>query len=137
MGKLGWLTNPTWICWTDHWNGLFIFPFGFLNSSISIVFFFFTVYKLLNNFFHYPCCLIGGSQSWFPARHEAGGCRFNGATAGVCSHGDEDCAPVTEDPLWRLGGWIRPVGGLRVTWPLPCGLVSADGLPAPTPRLPE
>lgn len=79
----------------------------------------------------------GGAQSWFPTGHEAWGCRPHGATSGVCCYGDEDCAPATENPLWRLGRWVRPVGWLRVSRPLPCGLVSADRLPAPTSSITE
>lgn len=51
-----------------------------------------------------PClpCLpsgVGGPQSRFPARHEARGRGSDGAAAGVRGHGDEDCAPATEDPF--------------------------------------
>jgi len=80
-------------------------------------------------------CHLGGSQSRFPARHEAGSCWFDGTTACVCCHGDEDCASATEDPLWRLGRGVWPVGWLRITWPLSCRLVSTNRLPAPTPSL--
>lgn len=97
---------------------------GFISASSVVLF----------SYYH---ASLGGSQSWFPTRHEAGGRWLDGAAAGVCCHGDEDCAPATEDPLWRLGGRIWPVGGLRVSRPLPCGLVSADRLPAPTASFPE
>lgn len=79
----------------------------------------------------------GGAQSWFPTGHEAWGCRPHGASSGVRCYGDEDCAPATENPLWRLGRRVWPVGWLWVSRPLPCGLVSANRLPAPTSRITE
>lgn len=85
----------------------------------------------------FPPPHAGGAQSRFPTGHEAWGRRPHGASSGVCCYGNEDCAPATENPLWRLGRRVRPVGGLWVSRPLPCGLVSADGLPAPTSSITE
>lgn len=81
--------------------------------------------------------LIGSSQSWFPTRHEAGGCWPDGATSGVCCYSDKNCTSALKDPLWRLGRWVWPMGWLRITWSLSCGLVSADGVSTSTPSLPE
>lgn len=79
-------------------------------------------------------CLLaaptGGPQPRVPRGDEAGGRGPDGAAAGVRGHGHAHHPPPAAHPLRRLGGGVRPVGGLRVPRPLPSGLVPADWVPA-------
>lgn len=73
----------------------------------------------------------GSSKSWVSCWHEAGGCRSDGASPGVCGHSDAHYPPASEDTLWWVGRWIWSVGGLWVPRPVSRGMVSADWVPAP------